>query len=320
MVRPGGDEVVLITGCSDGGIGAGLCAAFHAAGCTVYATARRVESMSGLMAACPGIRALALDVTQQDSVAAAVAEVLREAGRIDVLVNNAGMGLVAPLVEVDIDKAKEVYEANVWGLLRVCQAVAPAMAQRRSGTICNVGSVVGYFATPWGAIYSSSKAAVHSLTDALRLELKPFGVKVVLLAPGAVRSNIGENNLKRFEDRFSLYAPFAEAIRRRTTLSQQDNSMPTELFARRVVATLLAPSPPRHFSLGGFVRLTKFAMWWPMWLRDWTLARRFNLDVALPPPPQQQLLPAAAAAAAAAAGAAYANGAGASGGTDKKAQ
>eukprot|EP00198_Chlamydomonas_reinhardtii_P013499 XP_001702836.1 predicted protein [Chlamydomonas reinhardtii] len=255
MVRPAErEEVVLITGCSDGGIGAGLCAAFHAAGCTVYATARRIESMSGLVAACPGVKTLALDVTQQDSVAAAVAAVLREAGRIDVLVNNAGMGLVAPLIEVDIDKAKEVYEANVWGLLRVCQAVAPAMAQRRTGTICNVGSVVGYFATPWGAIYSSSKAAVHSLTDAMRLELKPFGVKVVLLAPGAVRSNIGENNLKRFEDHFSsMYAPFAEAIRRRATLSQQGNSMPTEVFARQVVATLLGSSPPRHFSLGGFV-------------------------------------------------------------------
>ncbi|KAG2431306.1 hypothetical protein HYH02_013437 [Chlamydomonas schloesseri] len=298
-VRPDArDEVVLITGCSDGGIGAGLCAAFHAVGCTVYATARRVESMAGLVAACPGIKTLALDVSKQDSVTAAVSAVLREAGRIDILVNNAGMGLVAPLVEVDIDKAKEVYEANVWGLLRVCQAVAPAMAERRSGTICNVGSVVGYFATPWGAIYSSSKAAVHSITDALRLEMKPFGVKVVLLAPGAVRSNIGENNLKRFDDRFNLYAPFADAIRQRTTLSQQENSMPTEVFARRVVATLLRPSPPRHFSLGGFVRLTKFALWWPMWLRDWTLARRFKLNVALPPPQAQAQaqLPAAAGA------------------------
>ncbi|KAG2484490.1 hypothetical protein HYH03_016721 [Edaphochlamys debaryana] len=255
-------EVVLITGCSTG-IGAALCEAFHAAGCTVYASARRLESLQPLAAA--GIRTVQLDVTKPDSIKAAVEAVVKEAGHIDILVNNAGLGLVAPLSEVDMTKAKEVFETNLWGTLAMVQAVAPRMAARRSGTVVNVGSVVGYFGTPWGAIYSSSKAAVHSLTDALRLELRPFGIKVMLLAPGAVQSAIGDNNLKRFDDRFTMYAPFADAIRERATISQGNNSMPTPVFARAVVAQVLRkPSPPAHFVLGGFAWLTQLARWFPL--------------------------------------------------------
>ncbi|PNH12891.1 NADPH-dependent 1-acyldihydroxyacetone phosphate reductase [Tetrabaena socialis] len=283
---PSCGPVVLVTGCSDGGIGSALCEAFHDAGCTVYATARRPESMARLQGA--GIRKLQLDVASPASIAAAVGAVLAEAGRIDILVNNAGMGLVAPLVEVDLKKAREVFEANYWGTLQMVQAVAPHMAARRSGTICNVGSVVGYISSLWGAIYSSSKAAVHSLTDALRLELRPFNVKVVLLAPGAVQSNIGANNLQRFDAAFNLYAPFADVIRERTVISQGKNSMPTDLFARRVVKQLLRPAPPRHFMLGGFVWLTRMAMWWPLWLRDRMLANAFKLNRLLPPPEATQ--------------------------------
>ncbi|GLC34651.1 hypothetical protein PLESTB_001238400 [Pleodorina starrii] len=282
-VQQGREDVVLVTGCSDGGIGAELCKAFHAAGCTVYATARRVEAMAGLREA--GIRTLSLDVTSDESVKAAVAAVLAEAGRIDILVNNAGIGLVAPLAEVDHKKAKEVFDANYWGTLRMVQAVAPHMAARRSGTIANIGSVVGYMCTPWGAIYSSSKAAVHNMTDALRLELQPFGVKVVLVAPGAVTSNIGANNLERFDDQFSMYAPFAAVIRQRASISQGSNSMPTDQFARGVVQQLLRPRPPRHFLLGGFVPLIQFALWWPMWLRDRVMSKTFKTDVVLPPAP-----------------------------------
>ncbi|EFJ52291.1 hypothetical protein VOLCADRAFT_55911 [Volvox carteri f. nagariensis] len=283
-VRPSRGNVVLITGCSDGGIGAALSKAFHEAGCTVFATARRLEAMASLREL--GIRTVALDVTNDDSVKTAVSAVLAEAGRIDILVNNAGMGLVAPVAEVDIQEAQEVFDTNYWGTLRMVQAVSPHMATRRSGLICNVGSVVGFISTPWGAIYSSSKAAVHSLTDALRLEMRPFGVRVVLLAPGAVKSNIGTNNLKRFGGQFTLYAPFVDVIRERTVMSQGTESMPTDTFARRVVRELLRPCPPRRFLLGGFVPLMKVVMWWPLWLKDWLLKRTFKMNtVRLPASP-----------------------------------
>ncbi|GFR40001.1 hypothetical protein Agub_g535, partial [Astrephomene gubernaculifera] len=187
------------------------------------------------------------------------------------------------------DKAREVFEANYWGTLRVVQAVVPHMAARRAGTICNVGSVVGYVSTPWGAIYSSSKAAVHSMTDALRLEVAPYGIRVMLLAPGAVKSNIGDNNLKRYDEHFTLYGPFAAAIRERATLSQRQQAMDTQVFARGVVRQLLRPHPPRHFLLGGLVRQTRLAMWLPLWLRDWLLARLFRLNRRLPPEEQEKL-------------------------------
>ncbi|KAI9319610.1 hypothetical protein BX666DRAFT_1830680, partial [Dichotomocladium elegans] len=228
--------VVLITGCSTGGIGHALCKQFIAKGCKVYATARRVESMDGLDGTYQlydahvkqranklllGCEKIALDVTDLASVDAAVQRVISESGHIDILINNAGAPGVGPLLEIDIKTVRNCIETNVFGVLAMCRAVGKHMANRGSGKIANVGSIVAYAATPWAGIYAMSKAAVHSMTDALRLELEPFGVQVTLVAPGSIKSNFGTASTKTVaipED--SLYKNVTDFIYARATMSQ----------------------------------------------------------------------------------------------------
>lgn len=269
--------VVLITGCSEGGIGYDLCKAFAAAGCKVYATARRVEAMAGLPEL--GIETLALDVTSRDSVGAAVATAVERAGHIDVLVNNAGQGCIGPLLEMPLDNMRACFEANVFGTINMVQAVAPHMVARGKGKIVNFGSIVGYVATPFAGTYCASKAAVHSFTDTLRLELKPFGVQTLLIAPGAIRSNIGSTNMKFLEGRkWSIYSPFASIINERANASQSSRSTPASVFAADVVKQVLRPAPPLHYTAGYMSGMFYVLRWLPRWALDYFLAKRYKLD------------------------------------------
>ncbi|TVU48796.1 hypothetical protein EJB05_00071, partial [Eragrostis curvula] len=175
-----GGPVVLITGCAKGGIGYEYCHAFSELGCRVVATdiPDRVADLAGGES-----DTLPLDVTSDESVAAAVSRVMAAHGRIDVLVNNAGIGCTGPLAELRSESVRRAMDVNFLGQVRMVRAVAPHMAAARSGRVVNVGSVVGNAATPWAAPYCASKAAVHAATDALRLELRPFGVHVVKVVP-----------------------------------------------------------------------------------------------------------------------------------------
>ncbi|WP_430296715.1 oxidoreductase [Sinomonas sp. B1-1] len=178
-------QVALVTGASSG-IGEATVRALLAAGFTVYAAARRTERMQGLVH--DGARVLALDLTDDASITAAAAAILAEAGRIDVLVNNAGYGSYGSLEEVPIEEGRRQFEVNVFGLARLTQLVLPGMRERRSGTIVNVSSMGGKFYEPLGTWYHATKFAVEGLSDSLRIELRPFGVRVVIIEPGAVRS------------------------------------------------------------------------------------------------------------------------------------
>ena len=162
-------KVVLITGCSSG-IGRSLALSFAARPeCRVFATARSLEALSTLPAS---ITPLALDVTSSESIASCIALLtIQTRGRIDILVNNAGRGCVGPVIEVDMEQVRGTFEANVFGLIAMCQAVTPFMIDKRSGNILNIGSVVAYVPTPWASVYCASKAAVHSFSDCLRMEL-----------------------------------------------------------------------------------------------------------------------------------------------------
>ncbi|BAT18237.1 Os12g0633800 [Oryza sativa Japonica Group] len=188
--------VVLITGCANGGIGYEYCKAFASLGCRVVATdvPDRVPDLAGLDA-----DHLPLDVTSDESVEGAVARVLAEHGRVDVLVNNAGIGCTGPLAELRGEAVRRAMDVNFLGQLRMVRAVAPHMASRRSGRVVNVGSVVGTAATPWAGPYCASKAAVHAATDALRVELRPFGVHVVKVVPrrGEVRAGPRQHGAAR---------------------------------------------------------------------------------------------------------------------------
>jgi short-subunit dehydrogenase len=180
------DDPVLISGCSSG-IGAATAAALAQAGHTVYATARRTETLADLEAM--GCHPLALDVTSEDSMIAAVTAVEVEHGKVGTLINNAGYGEYGPIEETDLERVRTMFETNVFGLARLSQLVLPAMRRSRSGRIVNIGSMGGRITFPVGGFYHATKYAVEAISDALRVEVKPFGIKVILVEPGLIRTN-----------------------------------------------------------------------------------------------------------------------------------
>jgi NAD(P)-dependent dehydrogenase (short-subunit alcohol dehydrogenase family) len=176
---------VLITGCSSG-IGRAAALSLHDAGLTVYATARRVDSLTGL--AGRGMHTLALDVTDEASMTQAVAAVEAAAGAVGVLINNAGYGLYGPVEQLPMDEIRRQFETNFFGLVRLTQLVLPGMRRRGGGRILNVSSMGGRVTLPGGAFYHASKYAVEALSDALRMEVAQFGIDVVLIEPGPVKT------------------------------------------------------------------------------------------------------------------------------------
>lgn len=184
--------VVLVTGAS-AGIGAATARAFVAAGFTTYATARRPEALAALADA--GCRVLRLDVTDPASIDTAIATVERETGGVDLLVNNAGTGPLGPVEEATDDMLARLFDTNVFGLVRVARAVLPGMRRRGGGRILNVSSMGGEFTTPYGGAYHASKHAVEALSDALRFEVAPFGIDVVVIQPGPVATTMATTAL-----------------------------------------------------------------------------------------------------------------------------
>jgi NAD(P)-dependent dehydrogenase (short-subunit alcohol dehydrogenase family) len=273
-------RTILITGCSSG-IGAALAREFAKRGHRVYATARRREALAPLEA--EGIHGLALDVNDDASIAAAFATVEREAGHLDLLVNNAGFSQVGAVVDLTRDDLRRQFETNVIAPMAVTGQAVPllraAVEKNGSAVVANVGSIVGLFTTPFAAAYCSSKAAVHSLTDALRMELKPFGIHVVSIQPGGVRSSFGQHAEAAVRlPEHSLYKPVEGGIRARAQAGQQ-GAMPADVFAVPVVEALLRSSPPRVIRGGtNSVRLPLLKRLLPAATFDAKLAKMFGLD------------------------------------------
>jgi short-subunit dehydrogenase len=182
-------DTVLVTGCSTG-IGRAAAEALLARGHTVWATARRPETLADLAA--KGAHVTALDVTDEASMSAAVAEVEAAHGAVGTLVNNAGYGEYGAVEEVAMDKVRAMFETNVFGLARMCQLVLPGMRAAGRGRIVNLSSMGGRMTFPLGGYYHATKYAVEALSDALRVEVKPFGVQVVVIEPGVTRSGFEE--------------------------------------------------------------------------------------------------------------------------------
>jgi short-subunit dehydrogenase len=179
-------DPVLISGCSSG-IGAATAEVLVRAGHTVYATARQVETLADLEAL--GCHPLSLDVTSEDSMTSAVKAVEAQHGQVGTLINNAGFGEYGPIEESDLGLVRDMFETNVFGLARLSQLVLPAMRRSRSGRIINIGSMGGRITFPVGGFYHATKYAVEAISDALRVEVKPFGIDVILVEPGLIRTN-----------------------------------------------------------------------------------------------------------------------------------
>src|SRR6516165_8004167 len=188
-LMPETSKAVLITGCSSG-IGRATALRLVRSGWRVYATARRPEAIAELEDA--GCRTLALDVTSEPSMSAAVEELERAEGAVGVLINNAGYSQSGAIETVPIDAARRQFETNVFGLVRLTQLVLPKMRAQRWGKIVNVGSMGGRLTFPGGGYYHATKHALEAISDALRFELRGFGIDVILLEPGLITTDFGE--------------------------------------------------------------------------------------------------------------------------------
>jgi NADP-dependent 3-hydroxy acid dehydrogenase YdfG len=182
-------KAVLITGCSTG-IGRATAERLAEKGWTVYATARRPESIADLEA--KGCKTLALDVTSEQSMRDAVAQVEAAEGAVGVLVNNAGYSQSGAVESVNLDDIRRQFETNVFGLVRMCQLVLPGMRRQHFGKIVNVSSMGGKMTFPGGGIYHGTKHAVEAISDALRFEVRDFGVDVIVIEPGLIKTQFGE--------------------------------------------------------------------------------------------------------------------------------
>lgn len=188
---------VLITGCSSG-IGKATAIRLAAAGWTVWATARREETLTDCAAA--GCRTTTLDVTDEESMVTAVKLVETESGPVAALVNNAGYGQEGALETVPLDDIRRQFETNVFGLVRMCQLVLPGMREAGRGTIVNISSMGGRFTFPGGGAYHASKHAVEALSDALRFEVRPFGIEVVIIEPGIILTDFGSTAIDQLPE------------------------------------------------------------------------------------------------------------------------
>jgi NAD(P)-dependent dehydrogenase (short-subunit alcohol dehydrogenase family) len=180
---------VLITGCSTG-IGRATAERLASDGWNVYATARKPESIENLKAS--GAKTLALDVNDESSMASAVAALERDGGSVGALVNNAGYSQSGAIESVPLDSVRKQFDTNVFGLIRMCQLVLPGMRRAGSGRIVNVSSMGGKLVFPGGGVYHATKHAVEAISDALRFEVAGFGVDVVVIEPGLIKTEFGE--------------------------------------------------------------------------------------------------------------------------------
>jgi len=270
---------VLITGCSSG-IGYALAQECFCQNFEVYATARNVDALSKLASA--GIHTVKLDVTNDKNIEQVVARILERHGSIDMLINNAGYSSIGPLAEMLLPELRLQYETNVFAGMNLIQKVVPFMLQQKSGKIVNIGSVSGILTTPFAGAYCSSKAALHSLTEALRMELAPFNIKVILVQPGAIKSNLGETSKLKAAQNVkpdSRYSAIQDAIYARADYSQQ-NPTATATFARKLVQELIKENPKKVIRLGkGSFVLPFLKRWLPVSLLDKKLIKTFRLNL-----------------------------------------
>ncbi|KAF2193400.1 putative short-chain dehydrogenase/reductase [Zopfia rhizophila CBS 207.26] len=248
---------VLITGSSEGGIGDALAKAFHRKGLRVFATARDLAKVQHLKDM--GLNIVQLDVANNALIKQAV-ETVKAAtgGTLDILVNNSGGGYSVPLLDSDVSVAKKMFDVNVFGLVAVTQAFAPLLTALK-GTIVNIGSVLGHAPFPWSGYYNASKAVANLLTDQMRIELSPWGVKAILVVTGVVKTKFFDN----LPDtpclpHTSLYYDAKDEIEPVMAGAEiEKDGIDVDIYAEAVVSNALKSNPKKHQWVGG----SAFTIW-----------------------------------------------------------
>jgi NAD(P)-dependent dehydrogenase (short-subunit alcohol dehydrogenase family) len=251
--------VFLITGCSSG-IGHAIAAAAVRRGHRVFATARHPESIADLGSTAD---TLSLDVTDSASIHAAAAEAVARAGRIDVLVNNAGYGQMGTVEDISMAQWRAEYDVNVFGLIETTKAVLPVLRRQQSGYIVNIGSIAGRIAYPFGGPYCSSKFAVEAISDALRLEVEPFGIRVVLIEPGPIRTRFNDRVKSEVDplvhNPASPYHARYESAFERFRRESSMGALPPEAVARVVLKAVSMRKPRARYLVTAPAKIAAFA-------------------------------------------------------------
>lgn len=268
--------VALITGCSSG-IGQALAHLCLDSGYEVFAAARNPATLAPLTSR--GAQAVTLDVNDAAQIAACSERVRSEAGRLDLLVNNAGYGAMGPVLDADRETLLKQFDTNVFAPLQLVRATADLLRDSR-GLIVNIGSVSGVTTTPFSGVYCASKAALHSLSDALRMELTPFGISVLTVQPGAIASDFGSNAtaaITMAEE--SWFKPWEKAVRARANASQKSTSTSARDFAVELMGYINNPLRPETALIGSGSRsMVRLKRWLPASVLEARLRKRFGLN------------------------------------------
>ena len=248
------NKVAVVTG-SSSGIGYETSLALAREGFLTYATMRNLEKGSGIKSVSDKenlpLKIMQLDVTDDASVGKAVQSIISDSGRIDILVNNAGYGLTGAFEDLSLDEIKQQYETNFFGVVRVTQAVLPIMRKQKSGKIINISSGAGRFGYPGGSAYVSTKFAMEGLSESLSYELDPFGIKVILVEPGVIRTNFGNGMVvaKKSQDPASAYLSMTRKMN--DVLGQlMQNGSPPSLVANLVLQAAKSDTPNLRYLAG----------------------------------------------------------------------
>ncbi|KAL7624582.1 NADPH-dependent 1-acyl dihydroxyacetone phosphate reductase [Parahypoxylon ruwenzoriense] len=280
-----GQKTVLITGCTPGGIGHGLCLEYHRRGLHVIATARRPEVLAEFGAL--GMSTVALDVTDAESIKKCHGEVAKITnGKLDILVNNAGRTHTHPATDISLPDVRQTFETNVFSIMAMVQAFVDQLIAAK-GVIINISSLSSVTPYVFGSVYCASKAAVAAYSRTLRMELAPFGVRVMVSMTGTVKSNTASQGHRVLPEN-SLYNSVREIFEWRLVFSQNDSTMPTEVFARKLVADSLRPERPAFlrrwfgrpdwFWYGGLAGLTWFGTCLGEWVVDAVCWRKLRMN------------------------------------------
>lgn len=239
-------KVVLVTGASSG-IGKAIALFLSEKGCKVYGTSRKPSETHNLP-----FSFVALDVLNPKSIESAIAAILKKESRLDVLVNNAGMGITGPIEDTPTDEMRKVFDTNLFGAIDVMKGVLPQMRKQQAGTIINVTSIAGYMGLPYRGIYSATKGALELVTEATRMEVKSFGVDIVNVAPGDFATNIaaGRYHTPVFEN--SAYKKSYEENLALMDAHVESGMDPKEM-AKTVFKVINTKNPKVHYKVGGFM-------------------------------------------------------------------
>lgn len=241
------NKVVLITGGSSG-IGKSIGEFLHQKGFIVYGTSRNPEKNSDSV-----FPLIALDVRNSASIKEAVTYILASSGKIDVVINNAGVGITGPLEEIPTEEIKNNFETNFFGPIEVMKAVLPQMRLQKSGLIINVTSIAGYMGLPYRSVYSASKGALELITEALRMEVKDFGISITNVAPGDFATNIAAGRYHapviKGSDYEMVYSRTLKAMNEHVDSGSNPNEM-----AEAVYKIITTPSPKIHYKVGVFMQ------------------------------------------------------------------